>query len=163
MTIARGIAFWLLAWVASAALWIVLVDTVVSPELIAGAAVAALAATATELVRRQRVAEQALEPQLWVRLPLVLVRAIPDVGRLTRAAFAQLFARKAARGRVIAMPLHAAGHEPEARARRAAAIGLGSIAPNSIVIGVDPDSGVVLVHQLEPTREPSDLDPLRLR
>jgi multisubunit Na+/H+ antiporter MnhE subunit len=163
MTVGRGIALWLLGWAASAALWMVLTDSVRIAELVAGAAVAALAATATEVVRRQRVTEQALRPRLWLRLPRALVRAVPDVGRLTRAAFLQLVQRKPVRGRTIAMLTQIAGDEPDARARRAAAIGLGSIAPNSIVVGVDPDSGVMLVHQLEPTRKPSDLDPLGLR
>ena len=163
MTVGRGSALWVLAWLASAALWMLLTDSVRIAELVTGAGVAAVAATATELVRRQRIAEQAVRPQLWLRLPRVLVRAVPDVGRLTRAAFAQLVQREPVRGRLIAMPTQLGGHEPDVRARRAAATGLGSIAPNSIVVGVDPESGMILVHQLEPTRKPSDLDPLGLR
>lgn len=154
---------WLVAWLGAAALWMVLTDSVRVAELVAGAAVAALAATGFELVRRQRVAEQAVLPGLWLRVWRVLVKAVPDVWRLTRAAFAQLVQREPVRGRVIAMPFGHAEDTAEARAYRAAAVGLGSIAPNSIVIGVDPESGLLLVHQLVPTREPSDLDPLELR
>jgi hypothetical protein len=92
-----------------------------------------------------------------------VIRALPDIGRLTRAALAQLIRPQPARGRVLAMPFGHTEDDPDARALRAAAIGLGSIAPNTVVIGIDPDSGLLLVHQLEPTRRPSDLDPLQLR
>jgi hypothetical protein len=71
--------------------------------------------------------------------------------------------REPVRGRMVAMPFGFAGDDPDARAHRAAAAGLGSIAPNSIVVGIDRDTGALLVHQLEPTRKPSDLDPLELR
>jgi multisubunit Na+/H+ antiporter MnhE subunit len=155
--------FWLLAWLASAALWMLLADSAQVAVLVAGAAVATLAATAFESVRRQRVAAQALRPVLALRIWRVVVRAVPDIGRLTRAAFAQLIRPQAARGRVLAMPFGHTEDDPDARALRAVAIGLGSIAPNTVVIGVDPDSGLLLVHQLEPTRRPSDLDPLQLR
>jgi multisubunit Na+/H+ antiporter MnhE subunit len=163
MNIARGIRFWLLAWLASAALWMVLADSVRLAELFAGAAVAALAATGFELVRRQRVAAQALRPDLALRAWRVLPKVVPDVWRLTRAAFLQLVRREPVRGRVVAMPFGYAGDDVDDRAVRASAAAFGSIAPNSIVIGVDRDSGFLLVHQLEPTRTPSDLDPLRLR
>jgi multisubunit Na+/H+ antiporter MnhE subunit len=163
MRFARGMSFWLLAWLASAALWMLLVDSVRLAELVAGAAVAALAATAFEIVRRQRLAAQALRPLLALRIWRVVMRAVPDVGRLTRAAFAQVIRPQPVRGRVLAMPFGHIEDDADARALRAVAVGLGSIAPNTVVIGVDPDSGLLLVHQLEPTGRPSDLDPLQLR
>jgi multisubunit Na+/H+ antiporter MnhE subunit len=163
MNLARGMFVWLLAWLASVALWMLLADSVRPEEVVVGAAVAALAAAAFEIVRRQRVVAQAFRPNLWLRVWRVLVRAVPDIGRLTRAAFAQLFRPQRVRGRVLAMPFGHTEDDPDARALRAVAIGLGSIAPNTVVIGVDPDSGLLLVHQLDPTRRPSDLDPLQLR
>ncbi|HEX4735522.1 MAG TPA: hypothetical protein VH247_13985 [Thermoleophilaceae bacterium] len=163
MTLVRGARFWLAAWVASAALWMVLTDSVRISEMLAGALVAALAATALEAVRRQRVAGVALRPRYALGVWRVLLRAVPDVGRLTRAAFAQAVQRRESRGVVVALPFpHTAG-DPDARARRAAAVGFGSIAPNSIIVGVDLDAGMLLVHQLEPTLKPDDLEPLRLR
>jgi hypothetical protein len=35
---------------------------------------------------------------------------------------------------------------------------MGSVAPNSYVVGFDQDHNVVLVHQLEPTEEPPRVD-----
>jgi multisubunit Na+/H+ antiporter MnhE subunit len=159
----RSALFWCSAWLASALFWMVLTDSVRPSELVAGAAVAALAATGFELVRRERVAGQALRPALATRLGRVLLGAVLDVGRLTRAAFAQVVQRRESRGMVIGIPFAHTADDPDGRAQRAAAVGLGSIAPNSIVVGVDRDAGLLLVHQLEPTRKPSDLDPLGLR
>lgn len=159
----RGIGFWVTAWLAAAALWLVLVDSVKLPELVAGAVVATVAATAFELVRRQRVAAQAVRPELSLRVWRVVLRAFPDILRLTRAAFAQVVERRPARGRVIALPFGHTGDHPDQRAVRAVAVGFGSLAPNTIVVGVDPESGLMLVHQLEPTRNPADIDPMRLR
>src|SRR3954451_17031537 len=99
----RGMRLWLLAWAASMALWMVLADSVRIAEIVVGVGVAALAATGFELVRRQRLAEQYIPLRLVVRAWRVLLRAVPDVWRLTRAAFAQLAQREPARGRVVAM------------------------------------------------------------
>jgi multisubunit Na+/H+ antiporter MnhE subunit len=163
MRSARGAPFWLAAWVASAALWMVLTDSVRIEELLAGALIAALAATAAEVVRRQRLAPQALRPRYALGVWRVLLRTVPDVGRLTRAAFVQAVQRRPVRGEIVTVPFPHTADDPDAAARRAIAVGLGSIAPNSIIVGVDREAGVLLVHQLEPTRDPDDLDPLRLR
>lgn len=42
--------------------------------------------------------------------------------------------------------------------RRAVEKFLGSVAPNSYVVGFDQEHEVVLVHQLEPTEEPPRVD-----
>lgn len=159
----RVIAYWVLAWVAAAALWLVLVDLATAPELIAGAIVATLAATGFHLVRRERLAEQAFRPGLALRVWRVAVRVFPDILRLTRAAFAQLADRRPVRGRVIAMPFGHVDDSADERTVRAVAVGFGSLAPNTLVIGVDEESGLLLVHQLQATGKTSDIDPMRLR
>src|SRR5436190_7030393 len=151
MTLRPSMRFWLLAWVTSMALWMVLADSLRIVEIVAGIGVAALGATGFELARRQRVAEQYVPLRLFARAWRVLLRAVPDVWRLTRAAFAQLVQREPVRGRVVAMPFGHGGADPKQRGVRAIEGGLGSVAPNTIVIGVDRETGVLLVHQLEPT------------
>src|SRR3954447_7790913 len=84
MTFVRGALFWFAAWFASALLWLVLTDSVRIEELVAGAVVAALAATGFERARRERVAAQALRPAFAKRVWRVLLGAVIDVGRLTR-------------------------------------------------------------------------------
>jgi multisubunit Na+/H+ antiporter MnhE subunit len=155
--------FWLLAWAFAYAVWMVHADSPKLPELLAGAIVATIAATATELVRRQRVAGIAIRPQFLARLWRVAAGVVPDVGRLTVAALAQLLHPRDARGRTVAIPFAHGGEEPRDNGRRALAQALGSFAPNTIVAGIDPEGGRLIAHQLDPTGSPSDLDPLGLR
>jgi multisubunit Na+/H+ antiporter MnhE subunit len=158
----RALLFWAVAWVFAYAVWMVHADSGKLPELVAGAIVATVAATATELVRRQRVAGIALRPAFLRRAWRVVAGVVPDVGRLTVAAFSQLLRPRDARGRTIAIPFPHGGDEPQENGRRALAQALGSFAPNTIVIGIDPDRGRLIAHQLEPTPSSSDLDPLSL-
>jgi hypothetical protein len=46
--------------------------------------------------------------------------------------------------------------------RRALAETVGSVAPNTIVIGIDDERGLLLVHQLRRHGGPEDLDVTRL-
>jgi multisubunit Na+/H+ antiporter MnhE subunit len=162
MAFARGMSFWLAAFVFAYAIWLIHDDSAKAPELLAGVVVAALAATATELVRRQRVAQMRVRPSFlrsaW-RLPWSAAR---DSVALTVMAARQLVDPQPARGRTVALPFRHGGDEPEANARRALTDGLGSFAPGTIVVGVDPDAGVVLAHQLAADPTPSNLDPLEL-
>jgi multisubunit Na+/H+ antiporter MnhE subunit len=158
----RGAGFWLIAFVFSFALWMVHDDSAKLPELLAGVGVAALAATGTELVRRQRVAGIAILPRFLRRAPVLIPSAIRDCVTLTRLAFQQLARPQAVRGKTVALPFAHGGDVPPEAGRRALAQGLGSFAPNTIVVGVDPERNVLIAHQLAATSKPSDLDPLEL-
>src|SRR5947208_4449057 len=100
----RSLVFWLAAWAFAFALWMVHADSAKLPELVAGAIVATIAATGTELVRGQRVAGIAVRPAFLRRAWRPVAGAVPDIGRLTVAAFSQLVRPRAARGRVIGLP-----------------------------------------------------------
>jgi hypothetical protein len=136
-----------------------LVDTKSRPELIAGAVAAALAAIASELVRAQRIAQVRARPhwllRAWrpiARIPLDLAIVLGALLRLRRP-----------RGRFRALRFRAGGDDPEGNARRALAEALGSLAPNTYVIGVDTNRRVLIVHQLVPRGGAETLDPLELR
>ena len=148
---------------ASGAIWLVLVDTTDRPEMIAGAVAAALAATGSELVRRQRIVSMRVRPRWLVYSWRPLLRVPVDVGRLTVAVARQLIDRRASRGRFVALPFKFGGEDPTDHGRRALAEGLGSFAPNTYVVGVDPKRDLILVHQLVPTRDQAKaIDPLEL-
>jgi hypothetical protein len=80
---------------------------------------------------------------------------------LTREVLAQLTARKPARGEFRAVPFRGGDADAD-RGRRALAEALGSVAPNTIVIGVDLDRDLLLVHELHRTGSPEKLDVLGL-
>ncbi len=133
----------------AATLYLLLVDTTSLPELYSGAAVAVLGAlgfgAAREQQRREASFRLAWLPRVWTA-----VSRIPgDVLRLAWELVAQLFSRQPQRGTLRAVPFRHGGEQSGvAIGRRATAELLGSLAPNTIVIGVDPDTDLLLVHQL---------------
>jgi multisubunit Na+/H+ antiporter MnhE subunit len=152
---------WLMWWVLLAALWLALVDTVLVPELAAGAVAAAVAATGAVIVRQQR--RLLLKPRAaWIRSAgRPLVRTVTDLVPLARALWRRGVMRRAEHGSLAEVPYAAVGDTPDDATHRAFTQALGSLAPNTIVVGVDRDRQVMLVHQLVPTDDPAaDSKPL---
>jgi multisubunit Na+/H+ antiporter MnhE subunit len=146
---------WLIWWALLAALWLALVDTVVVPELVAGAIAAAIAATGAVIVRGQR--RLLLRPRLqWVRYAGgPLRRTLTDLVPLARALWRRGVRRRDERGAMAEVPYAAVAEEPGAATHRVFTQALGSLAPNTVVVGVDADRRVLLVHQLVPTDDPA--------
>ena len=144
----RRATAWSLAWFSSAALYLLLIDTTSLPELYVGAGAAALAATGFELAREQDIAHLATR-LAWLRRIYRPVASVPrDVALVCVAAVQQLAAPRRRRGAFRAVPFELAGEDELATGQRALAESLGSFAPNTIVVGVDRDREVILVHQL---------------
>ena len=159
-----GAARWTVWWIALAALWLLLDDTVAVPELITGAVAAALGASAAELVHAQQLVRVRLRAAwfryIW-RLPLAVV---PDIGLLLKVLFRRLVLRKRVSGRFRAIHFESGrDDDPHDLTRRALAKAGGSFAPNTYVVGVDGERDLMLVHQLSPTGKARDVDPLELR
>jgi multisubunit Na+/H+ antiporter MnhE subunit len=142
--------------------YLLLIDTVSTPELYAGLAAVLLAAAAFEVSREIGLAEATLSP-LWLgRGWRVLVRVPLHILLVSRIAVAQLLAPRSVRGRFRAVPFRAGGEGPRDVGRRALSEALGSLAPNTIVVGVDPDRDLLLVHQLHVHGGREELDSLGL-
>lgn len=155
---ARAWAVW---WVVLAALWLALVDTVVVPELVAGAVAAAIAATGAVIVRGQR--RLVLRPRLgWVRCAgRPLWGTVADLVPLARALWRRGVRRREERGAIVEVPYAAVADDPDAAAHRAFTEALGSLAPNTLVVDVDRERRVLIVHQLVPSDDPAaDAKPL---
>lgn len=145
-----------LLWVALLALWFLFVDTFSFAELIAGAASAAAGSALVALARREGLRQFVPRFRL-VLLAGVLARVLPDLGLLARELVRALTCRREP-GRFHTIELEL----PSTRrgdARRAAVELLGSLAPNTIVLGVDEKR--VVVHQLVSRR--ADRTSLRRR
>jgi multisubunit Na+/H+ antiporter MnhE subunit len=159
-----GVAARLVAsWVALAALWLVLDDTVAFPELMTGAVAALIGAVAAEVVHSQNLVRLRVEPR-WLRyLWRPLLRLLPDTVRVLRVLLGQLVLRRPARGQFRAVRFQAARPAgADDTARRALAKAASSFAPNAYVIAVDAEHDLMLVHQLDPTGGATELDPLEL-
>jgi hypothetical protein len=141
--------------------YLVLIDTVSLPELYAMAGIVLLAGLAFMASVEQGFVEAAVRPR-WLLAAWRPVVSVPgQVVLVAREALAQLVHRRAARGAFRAIAF-TAGEEPDDVGRRALSEILGSLAPNTIVIGVDTERQLLLVHQLHRTGGPEDLDVLRL-
>jgi len=159
---ARASLAWSAAWLLSAALYLLLIDTTSLPELIVGAVVATLAATGFELAREQRVAAEGFRPGWLLHTYRPLTKVPGDIALVTLAAARQLVRRRATVGQFRAVKFPT-GHDNELSDGRAAlAESLGSFAPNTIIVGVDRRRGVILGHQLRRTGGPEAIDVLEL-
>jgi hypothetical protein len=146
----RRLTSWL-AWLGGLlVLWLLLVGTVQDVERIAGLAAAALGATAAEVVRSQGLLRYRVEAR-WVRRGLLqLLRVVPDFVRALAALTAP------PRGSFRTVPFPAGGQRDVDRGRRAWATLTASLAPNRLVVDIDPDAGEALVHDLRPAAASGD-------
>jgi hypothetical protein len=96
----------------------------------------------------------------------VLIRVPGDIAGVSIAALVQLTARRASYGALRAVPFgdrEGGGDDPATAAgRRALAEALGSLTPNTIVLGVDVERRLILAHELRPGRGRDSIDVLRL-
>jgi multisubunit Na+/H+ antiporter MnhE subunit len=149
---ARAWAIW---WVLLAALWLALVDTVVAPELVAGAVAAAVAATGAVVVRANR--RVVTRPRVaWLRSAWrPLVGTFRDMGPLAVALWRRGVLRRPEQGVTTEVPYAAVGSDPRSSAHRVLTQALGSLAPNTIIVCVDHDRRTMVVHQLVATGDPA--------
>jgi multisubunit Na+/H+ antiporter MnhE subunit len=144
-------------WLAAAAVWLLLVDLTSIPELATGAAVATIATLGSELVRASGIARSRPDARGVARAWKPISRAPVDLGLVVLA----IATRR--RGRLRAIPFRHGGDDPADHGRRAMAEGLGSFAPNTIVLGIDRRRDLIIAHQLVTTSTPKQaIDPLDL-
>jgi multisubunit Na+/H+ antiporter MnhE subunit len=142
---------WVTWWVLCAALWLLLVDRTPLDELLAGAGVAALGATAAVLVRARR--RVLLRPRArWLTAAWRPVLGIvADLVPLARVLVTRGVLRRQERGTLSEVPYRHVGAGGEDSAHRALTEALGSLAPNTFVVDIDRERGVLLAHELAPT------------
>jgi hypothetical protein len=157
----RRIALTSAGFAFAGAFYLLLVDTTSLPEIYVLIGVALLAALAFEASREQGFPEARFSPRSLKRGWRAVARVAPDTVLLSGAAIAQLRHRKRERGQFRAIPFKAGTSEHD-RGRFALTEIVGSLAPNTIVIGVDAESAVLLVHQLRRNGGRDDIDVLEL-
>jgi multisubunit Na+/H+ antiporter MnhE subunit len=146
--VARRVGAWLVWWVLLMSFWIILDNSVASDELLAGAGAAALGAFLAELAFHQAATRFRMRIE-W----LVPALSLPaQVVRDTAIVFAALW-RRLAHGEeppsgFRTVPARFGSHTAEGETRRVLLIGGRSLAPNSFVLGIDPDRDVMVIHQL---------------
>lgn len=151
-----------IAFALSGAFYLLLIDTADLPELGVLVAAALLAALAFEASRELGFAEASIRLTWLARTWRVLIRLPAQVALVSWEALAQLVTRKPARGSFRTVPFGGQADSSREAGRRAVAEAIGSVTPNTIVIGVDPDRRLLLVHQLHHQGGPEELDVLGL-
>jgi hypothetical protein len=139
---------WLIWFGLLAALYLLLVDTVVAPELVVGAVAAAVGATGAVLVRSQRRLTLRPRPRHLKAAGRPLLRLFGDLPRLARVLVTRGILRRPERGRLVATRFTALADTPEDATERAFAEALGSLAPGEIVVAVDRERGLLVTHRL---------------
>ncbi len=142
--------------------YLLLIDTTSLPELYVLAGVALLAALAFVVSREEGVAEGSITPSMLRRGWRALASIPVHIGLVCWEAVVQLVSPRRHRGSFRAVQFRAGPENPRDIGRRGLTEALGSIAPNTIVIGVDPEHDLLLVHQLRRRGTPADLDVLGL-
>lgn len=159
--LARSVAAWWLAWAFAAALYLLLIDITDLPELIVGGVAAALAATGSELARQQRVVGETIRLRWLLGLYRPLLKVPVDIALVSFAALAALVGRRSP-GQFRAVRFSPGADEQRESGRHALTEALGSFAPNTIVVGIDPDRQLLLAHQLHRSGGREALDLLEL-
>jgi hypothetical protein len=152
-----------MAFALAAGFYLLLIDITVLPELYAGLAAALIAAAGCEVARLGGLGGTSVRPK-WVLRGWRAVAHVPgDVWWVSVAALEQLVAPQRRRGVLRAVAFDFGEPDQAADAgRRALAEALGSLTPNSIVIGIDQERNLILVHQLRRTGGAEALDVLQL-
>src|SRR5438874_5665109 len=158
----RRVAGWSLGWIFAAALYLLLIDITDLPELLVGIGAALLAATGLELAREQAIVGESIRGRWLLRLHRPLLRVPVDVGLVSVAAVAGLGRRGSPQGRFRVVRFTGSDDERHERGRRALSEAFGSFAPNTIVVGIDNERGLILAHQLRPTVGRDAIDLLEL-
>ncbi len=140
---------WASQWLIFYAAWVLFVARLEAGELLVGVPVAALGATASQLVWESRLAR--FIPRLrWMaegwRLPLYMFTGTWEI-LLVLAR--HLFTRKKAESLLLAVPYESPGDEEHATLIQALAIGYTTMTPNFVVVGIDTERKLLLYHQLK--------------
>lgn len=148
MPIVRRIGAWVIWWTVLMGLWVWIDDSIALAELLAGAAVAAMAALFVELICHQSASRFRVRIE-W----LAALASVPaDLAKDTALALNVLW-RRIVQGiepesgfRVLPIPF--GDDSPEAVTRRALLTAGRSITPNTFVVGLDQENDLMVIHQL---------------
>lgn len=149
----KAILRYFASWTIFFLLWLLFVYQTSSSELLAGVGAAVLASVASEITLK--VEPFRFQPRLaWLaqmwRLPLLILE---DFRVLLRVLTRRLLG-KPVPGTLQLAQFHSSGYDSQEGARCALAVLLLSLSPNSVVIGIDQNRGMMLLHQLLPAPVP---------
>jgi hypothetical protein len=144
----RRALVWCTGWIASASVYLLLIDTTDLPELIVAAAAAVIAATGFVLGREQYLVHETARLRWLSRAARPVGKVPADIAAVSLAALRQLAHPRSVRGEFRAVRFRCDENQARQAGRSALAESLGSFAPNTIIVGVDAEHELLLGHQL---------------
>lgn len=153
----RFLRFWAYQFISLIVLWFIFTGQLSWAETGVGIGAAVLAASAAVLVRGKNFG--GFQPHAkWLleawRLP---GSVLSDNWVLATVLLNLICSRRQAAGSFRMIKFRAGGKDNRSAARRALAIMMATISPNSVVIGIDLRRNFMLVHQIRPRDEPEYL------
>lgn len=143
---------WLAWWGVLIVVWLLYVGTVNWQERIAGVILAAVAATAAEVVRSLGPLRFRVTARWLARGWVPLVKVVPEFAVVTAALWRALVHGERSPGGFAVADFPAGGERAEDAGRRAFTTVVGSLAPNTYVVDVAEADGLLLTHTLVPAR-----------
>jgi multisubunit Na+/H+ antiporter MnhE subunit len=144
----RRAGSWLAWWVLLMGLWVAVDDTIGLAELGAGAGAAALAALLTEAALHQAGTRISVRLRWLARAYRLPGQVLSDTVLIFGALARQLAHGQPPPSGFRELPVRARGQGSEAATRRVLLVGASSLAPNTVVLDIDQERDVMVVHQL---------------
>jgi len=139
-------------------LWVWVDDSIALAELLVGAAVAGLAAFFVELVSHQSATRFRACIEWFAPLASVPKELVKDTLLALKVLWHRLAHGEQPNSGFRVVPAEYGDDSPEGMTRRALLTAGRSITPNTFVVGLDPDTNLMVVHQLVINRG-APLDP----
>ena len=144
---------WLAWWIPLFWLWFLLVGEWNRQEQVAAAIAATMAASLAEYARVRTGFRARVPLRGLADLPQALGMVIVDFGIVTWALLVSVARRRVVRGELVSRELHGGAAAAAGVGPRAWTVLVASYSPNAYPIDVDPETRMVLLHDLIPYRQ----------
>jgi multisubunit Na+/H+ antiporter MnhE subunit len=151
--VARRIGSWLVWWVLMMSFWVMIDDSIATDELLAGAGAAVLAALFAEIVTYQAAARFRMRIKWLVPALSLPGQVVRDMVIVYHALWRRLVHGEQPPSAFLELPARYGSDTPEGMTRRTLLVGGASVAPNTFVLGIDPERDVMVVHRLVTQQE----------
>ncbi len=148
----KHVLAWVAWWIPLFWLWFLLVGEWNREELVAAAIAAALAAGGVELARVRTGFGASLPLRVLAAAPSALGMVVVDFGILAGALFASVARGRIVRGEFVSREVGRGASAAGGVGPRAWTALVASYSPNAYVIDIDPETRLVLLHDLVPNR-----------
>lgn len=150
---ARRVGSWLVWWAFLMSLWVVLDYSLAAAELLVGAGVAAVGAFLTELVAYQAASHFRMRATWLIPVFDLPGRVVRDTVIVFGALSRRLIHGEEPTSGFFAVTKAWGDESAQGLTRRALLVGGTSVAPNTLVLGIDRERDVMVIHHLVLPRE----------